>query len=200
MIHFLRHVNPYYKGIVILALSLVLAFTYYTFLNLTIFGLSFLLILLHARKLGPLLTYVFFTGIIALGLFFTGLNQGQGLETGLGLGSRLLAFSSLGYVFSQTTDSDEFVCALQKHTPLPRKFAYGLLCAFNLLPQIKKEYAQALLALEVRSGRRNLLSLKPIFSTLVNSVRWSEALAMAMASKGFSEDWEDSREKTSTPK
>jgi energy-coupling factor transport system permease protein len=71
---------------------------------------------------------------------------------------------------------------------LPRKFTYGILCAFNFMPYVKKEYDNARLALAVRGVKLSVFSMKPLFSMLVNSIRWSEMLSMAMQSKGFHEE------------
>jgi energy-coupling factor transporter transmembrane protein EcfT len=91
-------------------------------------------------------------------------------------------------VFSLTTNPYHFVESLQKDAKLKRKFAYGILCAFNLLPHIKNEFQNARLALQVRGVAVGPFSLKPLFSTLVNSIKWSETLSIAMQSKGFHED------------
>jgi energy-coupling factor transport system permease protein len=77
---------------------------------------------------------------------------------------------------------------MRKDAKLPRKFAYGMLCAVNLFPYIKNEYKNAQLAYLVRGVKLGPLSLKPIFSMLVNCFRWSETLSIAMFSKGFHEE------------
>ena len=56
------------------------------------------------------------------------------------------------------------------------------------MPGMVREFRQVRLAFAVRGLHVHALSLKPIFTMLVNSVRWSESVAMAMESKGFCGD------------
>jgi energy-coupling factor transport system permease protein len=125
---------------------------------------------------------------LAFGLFITGYFYGGGYVTGLNIATRTLAFFGLGMIFTLSTDPYNFIKSLQRDARLPRKFAYGILCAYNLMPYIKNEYKNARLALKVRGVRVSIFSIKPVFSTLVNSVRWSETLTIAMRAKGFNED------------
>ena len=61
-----------------------------------------------------------------------------------------------------------------------------ILAAFHLMPNMVNEYKAVLTAYEVRGMKQSFISLKVIFTMLVNSIRWSECVAMAMESKGFS--------------
>lgn len=54
----------------------------------------------------------------------------------------------------------------------------------DLMPNMVKEYKAVLTAYEVRGMNQSFISLKVIFTMLVNSIRWSECVAME--SKGFS--------------
>ena len=101
---------------------------------------------------------------------------------------RFFAFAGLGLLFSLTTNPYDLVKAMQKNAKLPRKFAYGMLCAINLMPYIKSEYNNAKLAFQVRGVRVSAFSIKPVFSMLVNCFRWSEVMSIAMFSKGFHEE------------
>ena len=53
------------------------------------------------------------------------------------------------------------------------------------MPGMAREYAQVRTAFAARGLKAGPLSMKPVFTMLVNSVRWSESIAMAMESKGF---------------
>ena len=52
------------------------------------------------------------------------------------------------------------------------------------MPNMVKEYKAVLTAYEVRGVKQSFISLKVILTLLVNSIRWSECVAME--SKGFS--------------
>lgn len=95
------------------------------------------------------------------------------------------AAAELGILFALSTEGDFFIASLLHQCRLPPKFAYGILAAFHLMPGMAREYAQVRTAFAVRGLKMGPLSMKPVFTMLVNSVRWSESIAMAMESKGF---------------
>ena len=65
-------------------------------------------------------------------------------------------------------------------------FAYGLLSAWNLLPHMAGEYRKTKLAFQIRGIRVLPFSPRLLVTLMVKTVRWSEDLAMAMESRGFS--------------
>ena len=185
MFNYLSKINPFYKFVAVIASSVALAFTSSIIVNVGTVLVCLLLLATGSRKLLSALKLSVPILVLAVGLYITGANYGSHREYGILLSTRIIAFFGLAMVFSVTTDPYDFMKSLQKDAKLPRKFAYGILCAFHLLPYIKNEYNNARLALAVRGVRVGVLSSKPLFSMLVNSIRWSEMLSMAMQSKGF---------------
>lgn len=211
----MEQLNPFYKAVTILVCGLLMSFRYSALLSLLVFTLSMAVLLLFsqvraasaARILIPALAAalsLFFTGLwhtggigasAAVGIassgnlnFATAIASSHSLYNALQLGARVLAFAGLGMLFALTTDGEQFVASLIHQGKLPPKFAYGVLAAFHLLPNIKKEYEDARLAYQVRGMKLSFFSLRPVFTALVNALRWSESVAMAMESKGFSGD------------
>lgn len=201
MSDFLRKINPFYKFIFIVLFSTILTFLHHLWVNVVVFAMCILLLFVGSRIsvflrackiMIPIL-------ILAFSLFMSGMHFGvnqnpelgsitfENTQTGLLMSVRLLAFASMGLILALTTDSYDLVKSLQSNGRIPRKFAYGMICAVNLLPYIKKEYHNTRLAFMVRGQSVGLLSLRPIFSMLVNCFQWSEVLSMAMISKGFDE-------------
>jgi energy-coupling factor transport system permease protein len=196
----LHRVNPFYKFVVIAAIATGLTFIHSLYINIGVFSLCVLLLLIgtkpitwwHALKIFiPL-------ALLGLGVFMSGFLWGntsgaehlgtlrlRSTQTGLNMLSRFISFAGLGLLISLTTDSFELVKAMQKNGRLPRKFAYGMLAALNLVPHMKAEYNAARLAFAVRGATVSPLSPKVIFAMLVNCFRWSEMLSIAMHSKGF---------------
>ena len=134
--------------------------------------------------------------IIGFGTFMSGFIWGDppqsafgtsltSAQTGLNMLSRFFSFTGLGLVLSLTTNPFALIKSMQKDGKLPRKFAYGMMAAVNLVPHMKAEYKNAHLALAVRGVRVWPLSPKVIFAMLVACFHWSEMLAIAMHSKGF---------------
>ena len=188
MFYYLHKINPFYKLVTVFVLAISLTFTSSATLNIATFLLCALLLVTGSRKILPALNFCIPMLFIATGLYISGTNIGGNEQSGLFLATRVVAFMGLGMLFSLTTDSYAFMRSLQTDAKVPRKFAYGILCAFNLVPYIKNEYHNARLALSVRGVRLYFFSIKPLFSVLVNSIRWSEMLSIAMQSKGFDEE------------
>ena len=109
-------------------------------------------------------------------------------EKALLLATRILSYASFGILFGLTTKNKDFAMSLMQQLHLKPKFAYGVLAGLHLVPTLRREWDEVLLAYAVRQKRTGLLPLKPLFNTLVNGIRWSENVAMAMESKGFSGD------------
>ena len=198
----MRTLNPAVKFIALLVVTLILAAKHDPILNFAVFLLSMASILsarVKPRTLGLLLLPIL---LAAAGMFFTGYRFHAGgdmpiraeildigssaLWNGLTQASRVLAYAGAGYLFALTTDRLLMVRSFQRQFHLPQVFAYGLLAAWGVFPQMALEYRRTRAAFRARGIRVFPVSpalLKPL---LVKSVRWSEALAMAMESKGFS--------------
>ena len=204
--------NPTIKAASILISVLLLSFQYKIILNIAVFIIA-LTLLLFCSKTTPsnVLKLLIPAFIAAFGLFMTGLYYAKGssisaeaidqvstapyilqaalannIHTALQLSTRLLAFASLGMLFALTTKSDYFIASLLHQLKLSPKFAYGILAAFHLMPGMIREFKQVRIAYKVRGIPTTPWSMKPVFTMLVNAVRWSESIAMAMESKGFS--------------
>jgi len=202
MSNFLSKVNPFYKFVFIIVFATVLTFWHTFWVNVVVFAVCMLLLFLGAGFAQFLKALKFMIPItfIAFSLFMSGVHFGadttsefgsltfESTQNGLNMAVRVYAFAGLGLLVALTTDSYELVKSMQKDGKMPRKFAYGMLAAVNLLPQIKDEYLKARLAFMVRGERVSIFSIKPVFSMLVNCFQWSETLSIAMFSKGFHEE------------
>lgn len=209
----MEKINPFIKAITILICGLIMSFSYSIILNGVVVGISIILIVFFSRaKILSLIKIMVPAALAALSLFFTGLWFSNGsitggqeiingyadfgnavysmasVQNGIQLSTRVMAFASLGVLFALTTDNQEFIQSLIHQGKLPPKYAYGVLAALHLLPKVKEEYAMTRLAYKVRGIKVNPLSPRPLFTMLVNSMHWSENVAMAMESKGFEEE------------
>ncbi len=200
----MRAWNPACKFIGLLSVTLVLAWWHHPVVNLVVFFLCLCLMLLS--KVSPKGLCLGFLPIflLAVGMFFTGYrfsatgNMPLKADTmvfyssrfwnGMTLASRVLAYAAAGYLFALTTDRIYMIRSFQHQFHLPRIFAYGLLAAWGIFPEMLQEYKRTKAAFRSRGIQVFPISpalLKPL---LVKSVRWSEQLAVAMESKGFSGD------------
>ena len=194
----MRSINPACKFVGLLIPTLLLLLFYMPALNVAVFLTCLLVILLSRPNLKVLAASLVPTALSALALFFTGyrfpsdklmahynLAADTAVWNGLQLSTRVLAFAGLGLLFVLTTDRMELVRSAQQQLRVPVRFAYGLLAAWGILPNMILEYRRARSAFRARGLDPLPWSpalLKPL---LVKTVRWSEALAAAMESKGF---------------
>ncbi|MCC8106375.1 MAG: energy-coupling factor transporter transmembrane protein EcfT [Clostridiales bacterium] len=212
----LEKLNPSVKMITVLVCVILLSVQYLVSLNVTVFLISlFLLTFFSNARMKQVLTILIPAFIAAFGLFVTGLYYARGssinvteleslsavpyavraamstnLYTAMQLSTRLLAYAGLGILFALSTDGEFFISSLMHQCHLPPRFAYGILAAIHLMPTMTREFSNVKLAFRTRGMRVHWYSLKPIFTMLVNSIRWSESVAMAMESKGFCGDAE----------
>lgn len=201
---FLEELNPSIKALAVMISAITLSFSYSIELNILNFLICIILLASCSRvKFSRLLRSLAPAVLMAIGLLMTGLlytNGGEeaysgsfivssisigSLYNGIQLATRVFAFLGLGMLFSMTTKPKFFVDSLQHQAKFSPKFAYGILASLNLLPSIKEELYQAKLALKARGVYVGIFSLKPVFSMFVNTIYWSEALDIAMRSKGF---------------
>ncbi|MCD7764738.1 MAG: energy-coupling factor transporter transmembrane protein EcfT [Lachnospiraceae bacterium] len=212
----LEKLNPSVKMFTVLICAILLSVQYLVSLNVTVFLISlFLLTFFSNARMKQVLTILIPAFIAAFGLFVTGLYYARGssidvteleslsavpyavraamstnLYTAMQLSTRLLAYAGLGILFALSTDGEFFISSLMHQCHLPPRFAYGILAAIHLMPTMTREFSNVKLAFRTRGMRVHWYSLKPIFTMLVNSIRWSESVAMAMESKGFCGDAE----------
>lgn len=198
----MRSLNPACKFIGLLAVTFVLAALRDPVWNLTAFLASMALILLSRVRLRTLLLLLVPVALAAAGMFFTGyrfsadsampvrsdvfLVGGSAVWNGVTHASRVLAYAGLGYLFALTTDRVLMVRSFQRQFHLPQVFAYGLLAAWGVFPHMAQEYRRTRAAFRARGIRVLPVSPALLGPLLVKSVRWSEELAVAMESKGFS--------------
>lgn len=195
----MRQLNPSYKFIGMLIPTLLLLLFYAPILNLTTFFVCLGVLLCSCGSKKALAITLVPVLLSALALFFTGyyfpsqshlalndqLFNNSAAWNGLQLASRALAFAGLGLLFAMTTDPVELIRSARQQFRVPVKFAYGLLAAWSVMPNMFREYSRARAAFRVRGMNPAPWSPALLRPLLVKTVRWSEALAVAMESKGF---------------
>lgn len=198
----MRSLNPVCKFVSLLAVTFVLASKHDPVWNLLVFAACVAAMLGSRVRLRTLCLLMLPILLAAAGMFFTGyrfsadaslpiraetLHVGSSaLWNGISQASRVLAYAAVGFLFALTTDRILMVRSFQKQFHLPQVFAYGLLAAWGVFPHMAQEYRRTKLAFRARGIRVFPVSPSLLGPLLVKSVRWSEELAVAMESKGFS--------------
>ena len=197
----LEKINPFIKVVTILVCGILMALTSSWKLNLAVLIAALLaLLLLSNCKLSSLVKTFVPVILLAGAVFVSGMSYGKSaaqsasiydvasMDSALLLSTRILAYVGMGMVFALSTDQKEFIMSLMHQAHVKPKFAYGVLAAVNLIPTLRREWDEVNLAYRARKKRTGLLPIGPPFNTLVNGIRWSENVAMAMESKGFDGD------------
>lgn len=194
-------INPVCKLIGIFIPTLILAAVHNPILNLSVFIICLLLMLISRVRLKLLLLFFIPIILAAIGMFFTGYHfQAQSgapvnsdnmnltnsaVWNGLTLSSRVLVYAGLGLLFALTTNKIDLIRSLQQQLRLPPMFAYGILAAWNIFPNMMEEYKKTRLAFRARGIYTSPVSPALLKPMLVKAVLWSNALSIAMESKGF---------------
>lgn len=197
----LEKINPFIKVVTILLCGILMALISSWKLNLAVLIAALLaLLLLSNCKLSSLVKTFVPVILLAGAVFVSGMSYGKSaaqsasiydvasMDSALLLSTRILAYVGMGMVFALSTDQKEFIMSLMHQAHVKPKFAYGVLAAVNLIPTLRREWDEVNLAYRARKKRTGLLPIGPLFNTLVNGIRWSENVAMAMESKGFDGD------------
>lgn len=197
----LEKINPFIKVVTILVCGILMALTSSWKLNLAVLIAALLaLLLLSNCKLSSLVKTFVPVILLAGAVFVSGMSYGKSaaqsasiydvasMDSALLLSTRILAYVGMGMLFALSTDQKEFIMSLMHQAHVKPKFAYGVLAAVNLIPTLRREWDEVNLAYRERKKRTGLLPIGPLFNTLVNGIRWSENVAMAMESKGFDGD------------
>lgn len=197
----LEKINPFIKVVTILVCGILMALTNSWKLNLAVLIAALLaLLLLSNCKLSSLVKTFVPVILLAGAVFVSGMSYGKSaaqsasiydvasMDSALLLSTRILAYVGMGMLFALSTDQKEFIMSLMHQAHVKPKFAYGVLAAVNLIPTLRREWDEVNLAYRARKKRTGLLPIGPLFNTLVNGIRWSENVAMAMESKGFDGD------------
>ncbi len=199
----MRQINPTCKLIGLIAVTFAAAFVHHPVLNLILFGVSVVLILTSGAKPLTFLIPMIPILILAVGMFFTGLRFTRAdtlsvvntatlhigdsrIWNGLIFSSRVVVYAGIGLLFALTTDRIRMIRSFHKQLHVPQVFAYGILAAWGLLPQMLLEYKRTRIAFRARGIAVRPWSPALIITLLVKSTRWSEELSIAMESRGFS--------------
>ena len=184
----IKFINPSCKLIGLIVLSFALAFCHHPVLNLGIFAVSVLFILLSDANKRAFFIPMIPVLILAVGLFFTGYRFTNAASDVVNMDVLhvALVYAGIGLLFALTTDRIRMIRSFNRQLRVPQVFAYGLLAAWGLLPQMMLEYRRTRMAFRARGIRVLPFSPSLLVTLLVKSTRWSEELSIAMESKGFS--------------
>lgn len=181
--------NPSLKFILILILSLAISIKMSLTANCTLIGLALCYLVAKRIPSKRLLVLLLSPLPAALTVFLT-LNfftDQPNTYVALNLSSRIYVYVSLIACLSLTTPASTFARSLEQNLHLPSKFAYGVLAALNLLPQMRDNILRIRAAGMMRGLYLSFWSPVLYFKAILLALNSAENLAWAMQTHGFKE-------------
>lgn len=112
----------------------------------------------------------------------------ESIGSGLLISMRMLAFVTIGLLFTTTTNLYELMMSLIHQWKLSPKWAYGMMAGFRCIPMFQSDLAQLKEAHRIR-GYKHSGTWKAFFRyavpLLTQAIRRSEQMAIAMEVRGF---------------
>ena len=126
---------------------------------------------------------------VAFGTWWSFIAFGTGDTHHLALvyATRLYAYLLLGAAVTLTVKVKDLLFSLNQHAKLSNTFTYGLLAAFNLVPRVRRQVQIIRYAGALRGITYHLWQPQIYFKAILSALHWSDDLAIAMTSHGFSE-------------
>ncbi|MFT8324915.1 energy-coupling factor transporter transmembrane component T family protein [Oenococcus sicerae] len=185
----MKAINPSLKFVFVMLISLEISFTNIITLNIYLIILGGIYLLMNRVNYKKLLWLLLMPLIPAFGSWMSFYFNGTGnyIHTAWVLFTRVYAYVWFGAALTLTTDASQLLASFEQNFHMPTKFVYGILGAFNFVPRILETIKQVKIAALMRGETLHAWSPQIFFKAVLISLRWSDNLAQAMESHGFSE-------------
>lgn len=181
--------NPSLKLFLVLIITLEVTFTSHLYSNVVIIILALAYLIYRRVRWQRLAWLIVITLVPALAIFVTiaFFSPGHNVYFAWVLVTRLYVYVLTGSAVSCTTSALLLVRSLEQNCHLPSKFAYGILAALNLFPQIAQEVRLIRIAGQMRGITLHWWSPRLYFKAILAASQWADQMAQAMESHGFVE-------------
>lgn len=181
--------NPSFKFLLALIISIELSLKTSLTTNLLVIVFAIVYLLTQKIKFKSLL-FTLLTPLIAAFTIFATLYwfaPQPNLENALSLSSRIYVYTLTICCVSIKTTAEELARSLEQNFHLPSKFAYGVLAALNIIPQMKRAVKQIRIAGMMRGVYLSFWSPVLYFKAILVALNSAENLAQGMESHGYVE-------------
>lgn len=182
--------NPSFKFIVALIISVEISVKTSLITNMLIIGFCIIYLLGRRIKLKNLFLTLAVPLIAAFTVFATlyWFAAQPNLTNALSLSSRIYVYTLTVYCVAHGTSAEELARSFEQNFHLPSKFAYGVLAALNIIPRMKAAVKQIRTAGMMRGVYLSFWSPVLYFKAILVALNSAENLAQGMESHGFQED------------
>ncbi|MGV0168250.1 energy-coupling factor transporter transmembrane component T family protein [Furfurilactobacillus sp. WILCCON 0119] len=182
--------NPTILLSLILLIGIEISFTSVIWANVLILIISLFIMCWRRAPLVSFVRLALIPLIPAVGIWcsirFT--TSGQNAHFAWVLATRIYAYAGLGGLFTFSTTPAKTLASLEQNAHLPTTFVYGMVGALNFVPQIRREVTIIRASAQMRGITLHFWSPQLLFKAIVAALNWSENLAEAMTSHGFTEN------------
>ncbi|MFT9004006.1 MAG: energy-coupling factor transporter transmembrane component T [Liquorilactobacillus hordei] len=184
-----KRINPTILVIIMLGVGFQITFAHSVSTNIGVVIIT-LMYLCYCKTSGKLLFLAsLYAFPLALGSWWSFIAFGTGdvWHTAWIYASRVYAYLYLGAIVTLTTPIKNILLSLSLHLKLSTTFVYGLLASFNLLGRIKRQYKIIRYSAMMRGTTYHFWNPSLYLRIIIVALNWSQDLAEAMTSQGFSE-------------
>ncbi|MCT3044786.1 MAG: energy-coupling factor transporter transmembrane component T family protein [Leuconostoc mesenteroides] len=184
--------NETQKLLLVLLISIEIAFTKSVYLNLFLIVVSILILIVTKSHLKTFARLLIVSILPAVGSFtsfyFFGIgDESQRLHFALVMTTRVGAYVFMGAAFMSTMVLYELLRSLEQNVKMSATFVYGILGALSFIPKIINSVKTIRAVGLMRGEVLSFWSPKLYFKAISQALIWSNNLAMAMTSHGFEE-------------
>ncbi|AEV95774.1 energy-coupling factor transporter transmembrane component T family protein [Pediococcus claussenii] len=181
--------DPSVEILIVLGVGFQIAFTKSVYMNLIVIVVGLIYVLVHRQKLNYLLIAILVSLPLAIGTAwsFLAFSTGDNVHNALIYSIRLYAYLVLGCMLTLTNTVPDILFSTQQNLKIPSTFIYGFLAVFNLFYRLKNEFKKIRYAARLKGQNYYVWSPKLYFKCIVVALSWSNDIAEAMTSNGFTE-------------
>lgn len=182
--------NPTILLVLVLFVGVEISFTSVIWANIVIIVISALVMFWHHAPFRSYLRLILVPLIPAVGIWFSirYFSTAQSVHFAWVMATRIYAYAFLGGLFTFSTTTEKTLASLEQNAHIPTTFVYGMLGAFNFVPKIRDEVRIIRASAQMRGMNLHFWSPQLLFKSIVAALNWSENLAEAMTSHGFTEN------------
>ncbi|KRN58432.1 energy-coupling factor transporter transmembrane component T family protein [Limosilactobacillus secaliphilus] len=182
--------NPSWQLFLVLIISLEISFTHRLIANLVLIVIAAIILILQRLHWRTYLRLLFLPAIPAAALAVTigCFSPGHDWWFAAVLASRVYAYVFLGATVTVTTTPLKLARSLEQNAHLSAKYAYGVLAAVNLTPRTISAIKTIRASARMRGIELHFYSPTLYFKAILQALRWSDQLVLAMESHGFVEN------------
>ena len=181
--------NPAIAVLLMLGCGLILTFSQKIWLNLVVFGCTFIYLLACHVDLKKLLIALCIAFPFALGSWLSFIAFSHEWHTAWLYGTRIYVYFILGALVTMLYSLKEILASLHQHFYLPNTFVYGILTAVNMFHKVNAQIKKIRISANMRGKTLYWWNPMLYLKIIVSCLTWSDILSQSLVAQGFSDNY-----------